>query len=757
MQTVVIVSPTPTHPIDFGNRKRIHRMAAELKRAGFRVHFILFALEQDWREDFPEESYLAMKEEWDEFHVVRSVSPYHKSSEGEDHKLDEWWDDALEKFLWWYLRSRPVDAVIVNYVYLSRALTLAHPHTLKILDTHDKFSGRREMLAELDIGPEFFHIDERNEKKGISRADIVLAIKPQEKVHFEKLGAEICLTVPFSEPPKFFPAPTPDSDGYLRVGLIGGRNNINRGSTERFLTHAVPAFFAVGAPVKIVLAGTMCIDLAAWASKFCVQLLGPVDDVEVFYRAVDCVVVPMELSSGQKIKLGEALGFGVPVVATAHAFEGYAPKHPHHECETIEEVTQALIDLAFDRGSLARLKAASEMASAQQEVMVEAGVSQLVNAIRYSKPQTLIMIDQQRFESDPLFRSHLALIIEFAAAGSSTVIRFDGDGQIETGHGTISEFRRIRRRARVVGADVPLGSIFANYEVMIIWDYGKIPTDIASHAPEWNGVLASCSSFVARGAARGSVSPPSMIPAGVGQIDTWYGAVSDLRTTRGRPQGFPCHLYAAESLEKCFRRFGETALFVFGVTNEDADRVREIVRTVAKAGWIQSLIVVTQDSNVAQDLQLWSEREHLGVRLCLIDEDEELIRALEYRPVARIDLSAAGGFASALRIAVSQLGVPSFACRGGVADGGLEICRGTSDLDLFNWLLEFLANVGGDRTASGSVQPRSEESGLAAVFSFLKNFTDSSGLGRRSPAKWRVSYDPSTEPHDADGRAVGLC
>lgn len=181
MRKIAVISPAPTSPTDFGNRKRIERITRNLKDRGFAIHFIFYALEEPWRETLPDADYAKMKEDWDDFHIVIPTVPYHNSAKGEDHELDEWWDVGLEKFLWWYLRGQQFDAVLVNYVYLSRALTLVPKGVVRILDTHDRFSGRRKMLRNLGIGPEFYHLNAAEEARGLSRADLTLAIKDEEK------------------------------------------------------------------------------------------------------------------------------------------------------------------------------------------------------------------------------------------------------------------------------------------------------------------------------------------------------------------------------------------------------------------------------------------------------------------------------------------------------------------------------------------------------------------------------------------------
>lgn len=728
MQTVVIVSPTPTNPIDFGNRKRIHRMASELKKNGFRIHFVLFALEQDWRDDFPEESYRAMKEEWDEVHVVHPISPYHKSADGEDHTIDEWWDVALEKFLWWYLRSRNVDALIVNYIYLSRALTLAHPHTLKILDTHDRFGGRRQMLAQLGIGPEFFHLDSWNEGTGIARADVVVAIKPEEQEYFEHLGAKISLTVPYSEPPKFLPSSEPDHDGYLRVGMIGGRNSINRHSTERFLRGAVSAIFASGAPIKLILAGSMCADLGAWASKFCVELWGPIDEVESFYRSIDCVVVPMEISSGQKIKTGEALGYGVPVVSTAHAFEGYVPHHPAHECPSLRELVDSLIDLAFDQTQLPRLKLASNLAAQRQEALVESGTRALLSLIRFKKPRSLILVDHSRFVKDPLFRSHLGHLLEFLFALTGMIVRFDNISGAGTSYQARSAIVQIRRKARVEYAQISIAELLATNDILFIWDYGRTATNPVDHQSNWYGLLSECANFLPSRPVASNAPALISTSSGVGQIESWRGGAGDLRTEKCKRITFPCNIYGEDQLAKCFQHGGKSdhsALFVFGAELHDLERINAVVSMLSKRLVVSNLVIVSQCWLSTEKLEAELDAIRMKIKCHVVNPEKDAKQALCFSPAGMIDLKPRSSHASFLKVAFAQMSVPRFLCEARSVSAGVELRRGKSDLELFTWLSELLNDSHqNERSSQNSRPPTHDESGFAAIFTYFKEFSE---------------------------------
>ena len=54
--------------------------------------------------------------------------------------------------------------------------------------------------------------------------------------------------------------------------------------------------------------------------------------MDQLYEQVDAVLAPMSFSTGLKIKIGEALAAGLPIISHAHAFEGYPATHAFHQC-----------------------------------------------------------------------------------------------------------------------------------------------------------------------------------------------------------------------------------------------------------------------------------------------------------------------------------------------------------------------------------------------------------------------------------------
>ncbi|WP_037235578.1 glycosyltransferase family 4 protein [Rhodococcus wratislaviensis] len=67
-----------------------------------------------------------------------------------------------------------------------------------------------------------------------------------------------------------------------------------------------------------------------------VEILGEVRDVDEFYDRVDFALSPILLGGGMKVKVVEAMAFGVPVVASNHSLDGLPPAI-QQACLTLDE------------------------------------------------------------------------------------------------------------------------------------------------------------------------------------------------------------------------------------------------------------------------------------------------------------------------------------------------------------------------------------------------------------------------------------
>ncbi|MCW2276430.1 glycosyltransferase [Rhodoblastus acidophilus] len=411
---VLVVSPTPSHPQDHGNRKRIFEICAELKRQGARIHFVHYPAEHDWRHQWPLKHEAEMRAAWDSYQLVAPSRALHCDSIGEDHEIDEWADPGLAHYLAWACRVRAYDMVIVNYTWLSFCLEAIPSAVFKVCDTHDVFADRRRLLQANGIAPEFFHTTREEEAKGLSRADLVWAIKKAEQDYFERdLGLPNCLTMLHAEPERGWWTRPPSTDGWLRAGVIGARNNVNRRNLEEFLNLALPAIERYMAPVKIVVAGGCSADFLDWSHPN-LEVIGRVAEVEDFYRAVDVVLAPMKFSTGLKIKVSEALASGAPLLAHAHAMEGYPTRERLHQLHDFEDMAIELVKLAFDSAPLQKLAARSRAVCATIQASVLASLEATRESLVAKTRETICVVaPAEALDPACLLHDHLLSALDY--------------------------------------------------------------------------------------------------------------------------------------------------------------------------------------------------------------------------------------------------------------------------------------------------------------------------------------------------------
>lgn len=410
----LILSPTPTSPTNYGHRKRVNETALFLRNHGYKIHLVHYISDHDCRDGISASSHDVMKEAWDDYSFVPASIDVHSAPQGIHHTIDEWWDPAIERHLRAINRSWNFDLFIVHYTWLSKAFEFAPPGALRILDTVDKFSDRKELLMSKGISPEYFYVDPIEEAKGLARADVVWAIKDEEAHWFETISKKKIVVVPHRDRkiPNFYHTrnnqqTSGERPAGIKILFTGARNNINVRNLSTFIRILADRLILNTAELDLLIAGSICeefdnVDLP-WVIK-----LGKFEHPEDVYGLADAVVIPMEFSTGIKIKVAEALSFGLPVVAHRHAFEGYIPYHRYHDLDNIEKVADACIELAAHPARLDELAAATEKSQLDAEKRFSDGI---ITSIKYrssSSSNGLVILSNKNFdEGRSLLRSFM--------------------------------------------------------------------------------------------------------------------------------------------------------------------------------------------------------------------------------------------------------------------------------------------------------------------------------------------------------------
>lgn len=364
---VLILSPIASHPPDQGNAARIAAMGEALAARGILCEFLYYTAEGM----LPDQE-AAMRGFWPALHV------WHKRAKPEPRfpdawGIDDWCPQGFAGHVAALHRARAYDAVIANYVWMSRALEGVGDGALRIIDTHDVFGGRHRRARAEGIDPSWFFTTGAEEARGLARADLVLAIQAEEARVLEARGARAVLTVGHAPPPRFLTAPDPASPR-APFGYLGSANPWNIAAIR-----ALDAALA-GSGIDWLLAGTILRrgDLRLASRP---RILETLPEAAAFYRAVDVVVNPMAGGTGLKIKTVEALMFGRPVLGTADAFLGLPAEHPAHRVPDIPGLVALMRAHAGSAALRAEIAAASRRLALRYAAEVAVQLDALAGAI----------------------------------------------------------------------------------------------------------------------------------------------------------------------------------------------------------------------------------------------------------------------------------------------------------------------------------------------------------------------------------------
>jgi glycosyltransferase involved in cell wall biosynthesis len=325
---ILLVSPIPSHPADQGNSARIQSFGAALKARGIEVDFFYYGME-----GMTKEQEATMTAFWSRFTFMRSLA-LAQPKDARHWGIDDWCPAELCERVAEQVRLHRYDAVVVNYVWMSRILEGVHG-ILKVIDTHDLFGDRATVAMEQGLEPRWFFTSIAEEARGYARADAVLAIQNHEEGLIRDRFAGTVMTVGHPIVPLFLQR-VPRTGTTIPFGYLGSGNPFN----VRCVMALDEELSRVGRPIPWALAGTISRRNLTLSSN--PARMGVVDSVAGFYDKVECILNPMLGGTGLKIKTIEALSFGKPIIGTPDAFEGLDPRYPLHCLETLGDFAAAL-------------------------------------------------------------------------------------------------------------------------------------------------------------------------------------------------------------------------------------------------------------------------------------------------------------------------------------------------------------------------------------------------------------------------------
>jgi glycosyltransferase involved in cell wall biosynthesis len=321
---ILMISPVPSHPQTAGNRARIYNLALAARELGHELYFAHIERE-------PADT-AAMKECWgDDFYIPIPYTKPNKLSLRVQRKLrslinkdskfalniDDWYDDTVNDKLKKLQQQIHFDIAIVEYAFFSKALTCFPRGVLKILDTHDVLTNRHEIYLKHNYKYNWFATTAAQEKKGLKRADIIIAIQEGEREFFSRLARKRTVTIGHTVKIKMTEKKAASTRSIL---FIGSANQSNIDAINYFIDEIFPKIKLVIPDAILLVAGAVCRGLSGFDIN--IIRLGEVIDLDSTYDKCDMVVNPIRFGTGLKIKNIEALGYAKPLVTTSIGAEG---------------------------------------------------------------------------------------------------------------------------------------------------------------------------------------------------------------------------------------------------------------------------------------------------------------------------------------------------------------------------------------------------------------------------------------------------
>nr|WP_234043739.1 glycosyltransferase family 4 protein [Cerasicoccus arenae] len=207
--------------------------------------------------------------------------------------------------------------VLIEYVFFSRAFSAFPSSVHRVIDTHDIFSDRHKSFLKAGLIPEWFFTTKTEERKGIGRANSVLAIQGWEAKKLNEIGkgkAAIYTVGHLAEP-----NPLPPPAGLNSILFLGSDNSINRQALDWFLNRVWPKVHQSSPSILLKVGGSISKNVRPAEQ---VVSLGHVDSLMEAYAACDLVINPAQTGSGLSIKSVEALSYARPLLTTTIGAQG---------------------------------------------------------------------------------------------------------------------------------------------------------------------------------------------------------------------------------------------------------------------------------------------------------------------------------------------------------------------------------------------------------------------------------------------------
>ncbi|SIS51201.1 Glycosyltransferase involved in cell wall bisynthesis [Kaistella chaponensis] len=209
-----------------------------------------------------------------------------------------------------FINKEKYDIIIISYASWAQVIDGISKGPYLIIDTHDFITAQSRKKTD-KIGKLF-----QNEIQILRKFDEIWTYSVEEEYIFEQFTDKKVTLIPVSFPLNFNKE---KRTATYDVIYVASKNPHNIAGINWFLKEVLPFL----RDVKIHIIGRICSEIGDYEN---VVKYGMVDDLDDFYRNSRVAICPMLSGTGIKIKVIEALSYGIPVVTNRRGVDGLVNK-----------------------------------------------------------------------------------------------------------------------------------------------------------------------------------------------------------------------------------------------------------------------------------------------------------------------------------------------------------------------------------------------------------------------------------------------
>ena len=211
------------------------------------------------------------------------------------------------------LKAQEYDVILISYVYWAKLIKNSEhlKNSKLIIDTHDFLTSQFQLNKQFQLG-KFFE----KEIDILKLFDEILVISIEEKYLFSQFVDKKVELVTHALPQKT----NSKTENKYDLVYVASDNEHNTKSAKWFFNSVYPL---LPATLKIAVVGKVGRSINEFSN---VEKIDFVEDLDLLYSQSKIAICPMLSGTGVKIKVIEALSFGLPVVCNERGVDGLLNK-----------------------------------------------------------------------------------------------------------------------------------------------------------------------------------------------------------------------------------------------------------------------------------------------------------------------------------------------------------------------------------------------------------------------------------------------